>query len=350
MYLAQYIYIGSAFPEPWQVVPCAGQMQLMEPLDFVQGIFPQAELELNSESDDQPTAVCILCNADFDRSASLAACNHWIPGWIQAEIEDAEGGSLSDKWATEFEDLETAKQVALSDQLDFCTDAAIAESLEFEIDRCQRRIANFQEMQQDLATHGLVCRNVVSDGNCGIDMLLRFQSSPSCSDDLRSSFASLRERLKSAWVKSTQSVRWRILWHQLCMGRNGDEPPADEGSAANEIEQASGQPAPEQLQNAEGELPSTPPKKPPKDECPFTPDPVDKKNQLVPSEPSDPAANGVLVIPGEGPPKKRRTGKIDIKNKINFEQYFEHFLADRGITYKQWLSLHAESIGVVQLG
>ena len=320
-------------------------MSFLDPKDFMKGMFPDGQaLDFLKEGKkgSQLTAVAILCNTDFDKQAELPACNHWLPGWLIPELGQDQASKLSERWRTEFEDSESARQLAMSDQLDFCMDDEVMiSSLEMELERHKRRSANFKELLLDMEGHGIVCRDVIADGNCGVETLLWLQRPPASCEDVKQFFGSVRDAVRLGWKAKAASPAWRILWDHTCMGR---APPVHANHDA-QGEQEQPQPEPEAV--------STPPRQLNRAECPFTPDPVDqkKKKKLVActQSPYDSAQGVKITIPEDAPPRKKlRTGvpgKIEVT--INHSDYFEQSLSDRAVTYREFQAMHAEMMIVV---
>lgn len=323
---------GSA-PGPPLVVACSGEMRLVNLDDFVKEILPEnITVEFPQRLDSStPSLVCILCHADFDKDASLQDLQHWVPGWA---IEDVPGASqMSEKWLQEKEDLEQARLVALNQQMEQEMDEELRHSLEYEAARCEQRLSNFVEMVQILGVeHGLFFREVCRDGNCGVEMVAQLEQPPGSGTDVAELLPVLRQELKECWENATALQSWRVIFDRFSL-------------------QGGGQPDDVQVEESEvSNSQVTPPKKTSKAECPFTPDPVEKGGKLFPTQP---AANGVLVIPGDGgdpPAKKRRTGKASaIETKINNEKYVAQHLAEKGVTYRGWLTVHKRHMVIVWL-
>ena len=328
----------------------------MEPAEFVSGVFPDGKFDLIKPTmPSERTGVAILCSANFDPKATLADCNHWLPGWVIDELGSEPSETLSRKWLTELEDEHNAQQLALTDQLEYAFDDALVASLEHEIQAKQQHASRFKDFMAEMENRGIICRDVVADGNCGVATALWLQRGLYSAGDLKPEFASVRETLKAGWQNFASSIEWRILWDQLCMARplqpageaKVDAPHAE----AERSEQASEPVQPSSPQVASAPTQDVTPKKPKANlECPFTPDPVEKKRGLVAVDSK--SADGIVEIPAQGAtPKKQRTGKAGkIEATVNFQQYFELWLGDRGISYREFMAMHSNHAIVVRLG
>ena len=312
-------------------------MQLCDANAFVSEILPEG-LVIESEGGVKDSLVCILCHVDFDPDVELEMCQHWIPGWISATVP--QGEELQEGWQADFEESENIKIVEYSEQRESCFDETVALSLDHEIARCETRKANFSLMTQLLKDCGIICRNVCSDGNCGVETLLRLQRPANFGEGteaLRPEFAEVRAELQASWDSVVEKPGWRLAFHHLCKPDESDEVPQD---------QPDQQPA---VDKEPESVIATPPRKEKPDDCPFTPDPVEKRKA------SAPAADGIVVIPGvdatEDPAKKKkRTGKsANIEVRVNPEQYMAQCVSDQGVTYRGWLTMHKKHLVIVLL-
>lgn len=261
-----------------------------------------------------------------------------MPGWISSTVPD--GDQLFELWQTDFEEVENNLMLSYHEQKMSTLDETEALSLDHELARCEMRKANFALMTKILKEdHGIICRNVCSDGNCGVETLLRLQRPADCkavTEDLRPHFGSTRREVQACWESVVEIPKWRLAFQHLCRHQNSKKE-ADEKGPANPP------PAEKKLED----VIVTPPRKDKADDCPFTPDPVEKRKA------EQPAADGVVVIPGaksEPPSKKKRTGKRGpVEETINLDKYMAQVLSENGVTYRRWLTVHKTDTALLQL-
>ena len=332
---------------------------MLDPHEFVSEILPNGLWNKSEDDSGKPCVVCILCNVNFDKDAPWSECQHWVPGWLAKDVSNAE--ELSKLWADEFEDRENARLVHLHQMRESTLDDQVAATLEHDIASCEIRVSNYREMAQILmAEHGVFFHDTCSDGNCALDMLWHLQKpaeSPCGSDDhvLPEECAAMRGDLQANWESVVDCPKWRVAFCHLCSGHLA----ANQGSEVDQGQSAQADQVPgascEEVQSGQGDQPTdevlkTPPRsKRQKEDCPFTPDPVDKKGTLLAAQE---VRDGIVVIPaanmGQEAVKKRRTGKPgDIQTKINVDEYVGQLLADKEITYKLWLKKHKECMVIV---
>ena len=132
-------------------------MNLLDLNEFVSAILPDGLWSNDSGAEDsEECLVCILCNVDFDKDVNLDECLHWIPGWFSKDLPHAQ--ELSNQWLSDFEDLEHKELVDLNEKKDYALEEVVANALEFDIARCERRLSNYKDMVQTMqADHGIIC-------------------------------------------------------------------------------------------------------------------------------------------------------------------------------------------------
>jgi hypothetical protein len=183
-------------------------MNLLDPNEFVSAILPDGLWSNDSGAEDsEECLVCILCKVDFDKDVNLDECLHWIPGWFSKDLPHAQ--ELSNQWLSDFEDLENKELVDLNEKKDYALEEVVANALEFDIARCERRLSNYKDMVQTMqADHGIICHDTCKDGNCAVDMLWHLLKPPDQKAmehvDVREC-TTLRADLRVCWESAVES-------------------------------------------------------------------------------------------------------------------------------------------------
>ena len=209
-------------------------------------------------------------------------------------------------------------------------------------EQVETRILNRADMARDLLeVEGLVCMDVIRDGNCGVEVSLRQAAARRVGPanleldipNLSEQMSALRLEVEGLWHSVLQDSKWQAWWSYLCRGHvdlrkcNLDQtkfstPKKRKSGGAN------------------------------KPDLPFTPEnpSLKKKGKVIPRDGEQNSAIVVLGTEADQVPKKKRTGKAGpIQQKINFEKYFAELVSDAGVTYREWVRSHAKVMHIVSL-
>ena len=279
--------------------------------------------------------VGILCAADYAGDVGIERCVHWVPGWLRSADDPPD---LFDQLC---KDSECAMQKRIEQLGSPPADASKSEEAYVrkvahseEVDRITSSHHNLTQMQLALWNDfRIAAKGTVGDGNCGIEMLLSFnenipvtQGEMAPRGDMLDIITAYRKELQRLWQQVSELEFWQDLW-QKCVGNrvNMDQwkellQPAPRTPVATP-------PRGERKQNREASV--TPPKS-------FAP------GKLLAIGEGEPEMQEVVVEAGEPPQKKAKpTGKPRAPSEvIRFENYFPKFLAERGLTYREWISEH----------
>ena len=279
----------------------------------------------------QLTRVAVLCACDFDDERPLDQCIHWLPGWRGEEIQESEvvfRAALESTKAAESNLLDE-----LVDQLRTCEED-LKDSISDQICEVQSKYEALFNMQIWFwETHQVVIRDVVADGNCGVEMLMNFTENGSHHldpqeqadrDSILPVLNSYRSQLKDFWLQVKEEKVWQELWYHLCHGM------MDLRSWAAEHLKA---------------LETTPQRRKRNEKLPFTPDRVEAGKSATLLADADPVQDGFCVPgkqPSEQPSQKKRSGKKNpLETKITFEDYLTQHISERGVSYRNWNSYHS---------
>lgn len=320
--------------------PLPGHMKLVKMVEYFRSMM-SSEVALQSLELDQqvhqPTLVAVLCPADFSKGKDINRCQHWVPAWLASDVPE-----LSDRcsqWLEFASQKDLAEMSKLESLLEATRDEVLRASLRCRVDLLECKVFNRSDMFRDMRdTDGLLCCNVVDDGNCGLETVFRLEESlltsptnlPNSFPDIEQRIVKGREGLKCLWESLSSHPVWQELWRMLCKDMVDLKKWKEDQKKFN-----------------------TPPRKKRKSELPFTPDdPEQSRRKLVvcPSH-ANSTADDAIVVPAkdeENPAKKRRTGKpAPIQEKINFDKYFSTWISDLGITYRSWFQSHKSTTVIV---
>ena len=315
----------------------AGEKQFLDAVDFLAGLVPEArEFELPAEtSHGQLTRVAVLCAADFDDRRAHEHCIHWVPGWLGSEIEDA--ATAFQLAVTATKEREDGIMDELVDRLRR-VDGDVSKTVKAEMEMVTEKFRRLLNMQCWFwEEHSIVVRDVLGDGNCGVEMLMYFSERGShhlrpgeeaSRHDLLPVMSDYRSQLKKFWMEVRHDPRWQHLWSCFC----GDHMDLRAWAKDN-------------LKKSE----TTPKKRKLDLGLPFTPDRVaeGKPGKLLKG--GDIVPTG-FTVPGQQPgsaeedptreAKKKRSGKrLPFDVSINYKK-----LSSRGFTYRTWLASHPNTV------
>ena len=322
---------------------------LADSWDFVKQMLPE---EVNfpprpSEQQSAAAGVAVLCNANYV-FADGAVMNHWLPGWMQDDIET--GGLLFDQCVAEATQSFQDEEQAMTQKLELCTagNADVAMSLRNDIAELQAKSKNFFHLQKTLwEEHKILVRSTVGDGNCGIEMCYHFgcgkpavavgKAAPR--SDLLPVLAAERQELKAAWLQVSQDPFWKEVFAYFCKDILLEE----EKKVAEKkmVDQKKSEMTPPRRQAA-----------PPPSSTPPNVSQKSKKRRLMAM--ADSPITGVSVVVSadaeQKEEKKKRTGRpLAPHEVITFDNYFERLLSDLGLTYRKWVTKHREEVVIVCL-
>ena len=288
----------------------------------------------------------------------MGECVHWIPGWLRSDSDSPDlfeqitrdanesiqarlGAVQKDRFGNPFKeaDLTHAERLSLRNEVERLSDAH----------------SNLMEMQLCLWNdHNLVSKGTIGDGNCGCEMLMSFSENVPAStiqgkianrSDLLEIMAGYRRELRAMWESVAQDTFWQRVWNHFLCGR------VDMKEWLGRLQQSWFE-----------QVPTTPPQAP-KDTCftsktpPNTLDPDPRHGRLL-DQGEPPIGHVVVAIPAPDgdeagtnqPVKKRRTGKPrEPSELITIEKYFQKWLAEKGLTYKNWTQHHFQDFNLVTL-
>ena len=325
----------------------AGEMQVLDARTFINS---SLDADADAEPLDGPTVYAVHCTADFNAKRPWGECNHWVPGWHVEDLGMDKARQLHREWMSLQQKLHEDAMLDLHEQeMNAVMDPDLQAALRNDIKICEDRSMRLELMSHKLfLEHGIIFHDVVADGNCGIETVACWERGPEIWQTPDGDMKRLREELQSAWLSTIEVPYWRGVFLQYLSGLalpGAPPPPAD-----NQPETSEAAPADNQPETSEAaELQATPPKRDSKRDCPFTPDPVEKRAKLLPDVEDE--QGDVLVVPGkddEQAQKKRRTGKPNpIDTKVNFETYLQQWLSSKGIIYKTWVADHKKCFVIV---
>ena len=218
----------------------------------------------------------------------------------------------------------------LNRKLETCDDAGIKATLMADIDEVNEKCKNLMAMQLDLfVNHQIACKDTLGDGNCGVHMLVSFCENgainvvhaPAADDDDVSHIVQQhRDELADMWKWVSCHKGWQSVWKHFCKNV------VDLSTWRIGVSKASCEDVP----------------------APSTPEQGACSGLLVQAD--SPIKSVMVAAPEEQPPKKRRTGKpLPPCETVKFDKYFGSFLAEKGLTYRSWLSKHCKSSVMVKL-
>lgn len=344
----------------------AGEKKLVGAYEMIRSVVPQLKMERPLAPDLQYSAVVVFCPADYTPDAPHSYLNHWVPAWPADQLEEPQ------KWFQGF--LRAAQQAgehqvaALEARRPMCLEDVEILSLNSEIEIQKQSTTKFISMQQDLYhNHGLLAQHVGTDGSCGVYSCLALIKDQDPAKVTENEVLEFRNSLKTLWLGVSSDPVWQHVWMQ--MGHSEDA-----------------------VRNKKKKCPETEKEKNDKD-LPFTPEKVGGKKRLCPSgalvalglpfgywfchpkqdaEPSQACSGFCDLYPTFGPgtgnaeeqgilvpglqaqepeaKKKKRTGKkLPVVESINFSKYFDRWMAEVGITYKNWVKAHSTATTIVLL-
>ena len=283
----------------------------------------------------------------------MGECLHWIPGWLRS---DSDSPDLFEQISRDANETIQARLNAVQKDRygNPFTDLTHEERLSIttETERLSDMHSNLMEMQVHLWNdHGLVCRGTIGDGNCGCEMLMSFSENVPAStiqgqmasrSDVLNIMAGYRRELGAMWESVAEDPFWQHVWHHFIGGRLDMRPWLQKSW----LEQGPKTPpkAPQDTRLAS----NTPPK---------TSDPDPRHARLL-DQGEPPIESVVVAIPAPDgdeagtnqPSKKRRTGKPrEPSELITTEKYFQKWLAEKGLTYKNWTQHHFQDFNLVTL-
>eukprot|EP00435_Cladocopium_sp_Y103_P008560 s487_g2.t1 len=286
---------------------------------------------------DKNQRVAILCAADYDGDVDIERCVHWVPGWFRSDDDPADL----------FTQLCDDSKSAMQKRLDLLgsppkgasdNDEAYVRKLAHaeEVERITSSHDNLTKMQLALWNDfRIAAKGTVGDGNCGVEMLLSFCENAAVAAgeaaprrDMLDIITAYRKELQRLWHSVSGVEFWQDLW-QKCVGARANMDQWKE------------------LCNFEP-LPRTPIGTPPRGErkqnreASVTPQKTLAPGKLLAKGEGEPELSEVVVEAGQPPQKKAKpTGKPKSPSEvIKFEVYFPKFLAERGLTYREWISEH----------
>ena len=232
----------------------------------MQATVPEFKIEPHLEPDEQFVATAVFCRGDYQRAENDASCNHWVPALPKEQVSYSElaleqwGQEASDGWHARLKELEKQRARCGSDE-------ALLASVENEIDIQKNALENFLLMQKQIySEHGLLCRHVQGDGNCGVYLLLTLIKDISPDHLTIEDMRAFRTDLQVTWDQLAHEPQWQKVWMVL-----------RQHLGSNEV---NGNPlSPEKADNGNPLSPDPP----------FTPDKVKGKRRLLPK-------GGVLTV------------------------------------------------------
>ena len=307
----------------------AGAMEVIDAFEWVQELVPDFKSDSRVDSEEQYTAVAVFCSADYSKAAEHASLNHWVPGVLKTEVGFAQ--AQFNQWGIDAKESMETEMKKLEEQAFRCReDPALTASIDTEMLHLKKRTANFLAMQKEMyELHSVICQDARSDGNCAVYTLMSMINDVKTSLLSDQDVAAFRLSLSQMWKRHSAEPMWQHVWEVLRQHLGSTEDLAGD--------------SPEKLKpKAQGDLP-------------FTPDKQGSK-RLLPAG-NTPDRNGVIIpameeAPDTPPEKKpKRTGKPKpLEDRINFQVYFQRWLAEKGITYRSWIAKHRKQHVWVCLG
>ncbi len=282
----------------------------------------------------QFSRLAVCCAADFDDSRPAIQCQHWVPGWFGDEIPNAEECFNAATAITRQHEEKAMDE--LVDRLKYCdpNDEVRKASIREEMSLCQTKFTNLMDLQCSMwENHSVIVRDVVADGNCGVEMLMHLTESgahfltledTALRSEILPILQSYRNELKGFWQAVLMDPCWRHLWKNTCSGLTDLRKWAEENLKPAET-------TPKKRKFAEG--------------LPFTPDRVQDSSVGLLKE-KDPKADGIIIVPGAPAPtekaaRRKPTGKgLPPEQVVTLQACVLRSLGERGITYRSWLSEH----------
>ena len=313
---------------------------MQDGMDFAREILEsagwnEAEENLNKDDGEQNDRVAILCAADYAGDVAVDRCVHWVPGWFRSAADPPD---LFDQLCHDsecamqkrIEQLGSAPADASQSDEAYVRKVAHAE----EVEKISRSHYNLTQMQLALWNDfNIAAKGTVGDGNCGIEMLLSFnenipaaQGEAASRADMLDIITAYRKELQHLWQQVSELEFWQHLWEQ-CVGNRVDMKPWKDLLQPAPSTPMATPPRAERKQNREASV--TPQKH-------FAP------GKLLANGEGEPEMQEIVVEAGQPPTKKAKpTGKPRAPNEvIKFETYFPKFLAEKGLTYREWIAEH----------
>ena len=243
-----------------------GEMEVVDAFEMVKAMVPEFYVEEALDNEERYSVCAVFCRADYQKSPAHASLNHWIPAGLKEELADPSVHLKNARSAAEKKLVKEKKK--LEKRKKECQDDAEAcASVETYLEHVEITYQNFFVMQQVLYdAHGLVCRHVEGDGNCGCYMLLALIRDVPEARLEPAAAHEFRQELGKLWEDHASLPMWQAVWRRL-RHRLGSNQPADPSTPDNKIKK--------KKKSQQGE--------------PFTPDNVKGRKRLLPT------AGGVLV-------------------------------------------------------
>lgn len=271
----------------------------------------------------------------------MQQCLHWIPA---ADRSDADAADLYEKLVEDTDAKMQVKIESLTRDLELASPEA-KPSLSFEIDKATSMHKNLLQMQLELwSDHRIAAIGTEGDGSCGAEMLVAFTESSHSAlcvaqglvaerEDMAQILAQCREELALMWRWVCSDPAWRSIWKFFCAGHvNLQKYKALDTSSYDHGTPDQSKPAPDAATPEKGYHPMS--------------------ASLVPGgdAPLESVTAVVSCRDGSPPKKKKRTGKaLPPCDKIKYNKYFSIWLAEKGLTYRIWMSQHCKGMVVVYL-
>ena len=224
-------------------------------------------------------------------------------------------------------------------------DAAIFSwSIEEQIDVAKLQQSNLEALLDGLwQSFKILARPTAGDGNCGVQTTMCFLenaplasvSAPSASDgDMRAIKRAHRQELSEMWRKVAADPVWQQIWSRFLRGR------VDLRCWKEEVEEKHFTPERRQKKRRKS-LPFTPDK----DGGKLIADAPPEVLNVVVRLPDDPAADSSgKPKEGDQAKSKKRSGKrLEPAVRVKFEQEFQKFLAEKGLTYRCFNMAHQKA-------
>ena len=275
----------------------------------------------------------------FSGEAEITDCVHWIPGWFRtagdpADLFDQLCAHSQEEMQKRLELLGSPQQLEGEDATD---SKVLQESHAEEVFAITQAHDNLVNMQLELwRDHGIAAKGTRGDGNCGIEMLLSFaenmpviQGQAADRGDLLEIKTAYRKELKRLWESVCGDSFWQDLWRRLV----GSRVNMDQWKALLEPEPAPAPGTPTRAQNKRSK------------EAAETPEKTFAPGKLLAIGEGEPSLEEVVVAAGEPASKRPKpSGKPKaLSEVITFGNYFPKFLAEKGITHREWLREHKKS-------
>lgn len=320
----------------WLFGLLAGLKRLVSATEMAAQFVPDSErIEPRTPKPGQFTRIAVLCAPDFDHTRPFTQCLHWIPAWSVSEIDNAEAvfqGAVELSRITEKKLLD-----GLVESLKSCNedDEVEVASVKGEIRRVQMKYYNLINLQCELyEDHKIICRDVVGDGNCGVEMLMNFtehgshlikDSEAASRQDILPVLQVYRNELRDYWLEVRSEKFWQTIWNRTSRGVEDLEKWASENMTKEMT------PEKRKCRAMHPDLP-------------FTPDKREDARGLLNGKHRDPLTEVIVPAADDSKPasrKRKPTGKsLEPEAVITFRAYFVRTLGERGLTYRSWLAGH----------